>query len=315
MPHPEDYLDEDVAYLLGLIIARGRINESPVRQLIIDFPYRSLKVRGIKKSIEQRSKIAAGLDDTLDRISELTSASVRKNKQENSIQLVIEIIRNTMFWRNIRVLTQDRNSYYEFEIPVQIFDATQTIQKEFLRGFADVAGSARAANLDQAGKHRIYLDVLNPNWKLPIQICNLIQDKLGIPVPTLTWGHPNIRDPNLKEYKKGRKTAWSREHQVKVYAEDFEKIGFYIPHKQEILKELAEFNRKNFGESSFCSPPKGKTKRKPKHPEEKSNSVPKEIRGQHFNSYWQICCALGCVRCAKQSTLTKKRGRPKRKKR
>jgi hypothetical protein len=312
---PPDYIDKDVGYLMGLMVARGKISESPTRQLIIDFPYRSLKVKGVEKSIEQRSRIIAGLDDTLVRLRELTSADVWKNKQEKSIQLIIDIPRNTIFWRNLKVLAQEKKSYYEFEIPPQIFDADVSVKKEFMRGFADVAGSARAANRDQSGKHRIYLDVLNSNWRLPTQICYMLQDHLGIPVTTIIWGHPNLRDPNLKEYKRGNETAWSREHQIKVYAEDFEEIGLYISHKQEILGELAAFNRKNFGKSSPCSPPKTKIRRKPKHPVEKSKSLPKSIRGRHYDSYWQICCDLGCVRCAKQMRLGKKRTGRKKKKR
>ena len=35
-----DYIDADVAYLLGLITARGKISEdSDVRRIIIEFPY------------------------------------------------------------------------------------------------------------------------------------------------------------------------------------------------------------------------------------------------------------------------------------
>ncbi|MBS7251543.1 MAG: hypothetical protein KIH08_13285 [Candidatus Freyarchaeota archaeon] len=36
----EDYIDEDVAYLLGLITSRGFIREFRTREIIIEFPGR-----------------------------------------------------------------------------------------------------------------------------------------------------------------------------------------------------------------------------------------------------------------------------------
>jgi hypothetical protein len=194
-----------------------------------------------------------------------------------------------------------KSSYYEFEVPDQIFESEESIKKEFIRGFADVAGSARWANRNRWGKCRVYLDVLNSplNWHLPIQICYLLQDQLGVPVDVIQWGHPNTRDPSLKEYKNGRKDAWAREHQIKIFADDFEKIGFYMSHKQEILEELAEYNRKKgFDKTKFCKPPK-RRKNKPKHPSENSEKLPPQIRGKHYDSYWQICADMGCTRYAK----------------
>ena len=91
-------------------------------------------------------------------------------------------------------------------------------------------------------------------------------------------------------------------------ADDFEKIGFYMSHKQEVLEELANYNKRKFGKANFCSPPK-RRRSKPKHPSEKSDKLPNELRGKHFNSYWEICAALGCYRykkfMANQSKLGK----------
>jgi len=42
-----DYMDADVAYLLGLIVAQGTLSASDqVRQLTIEFPYPSLHLHG-----------------------------------------------------------------------------------------------------------------------------------------------------------------------------------------------------------------------------------------------------------------------------
>mgnify|MGYP000020472284 CR=1 FL=1 len=169
------------------------------------------------------------------------------------------------------------------------------IKKEFLRGFADVV-SARYSNRNRWGKCRIYLDVLNPNWRLPVQLCHLLQDYLHVPVDTITWGHPNIRDPKLKDYRNGKRHAWAREHQIKIFADDFKQIGFYMEHKQEILEELAEYNEvKGFEKAKYCDPPK-EIRKKPRHPEENSDKLPETLRGRHYDSSWQICADLGCWR-------------------
>ncbi len=295
-----DYLDPDVSYFLGLLTARGEISEvGSVRRITIQFPFKNLQVVGIKKSFIQKNELELGLQPSIRRISELTEAAMRQDATEHSVVLTIESLKNTMFWRDIRLLMGGGQSHLEFQIPKEIYEADDVIKKEFLRGYADVAGSARTSNVDQAGKHRVYLDVLNPNWHLPVQLCHLMQDHLQIPLQTITYGHPNLRDPKGKEYKAGRKDAWAREHQLKIYCEAFEKVGFYMKHKQEILVELAGYNRKKFGRAHFCNPPKRLGESKFKHPGEKSDKLPKEIRGRHYMSYWQICGDLGCPRQAK----------------
>jgi hypothetical protein len=296
-----DYIDEDVAYLIGLITARGEIvDQAEVKRISIEFPFRNLEVEGIKKKVTQRDRILLSLDRVINRVNELADVNVRQIEGEHSVYLVLETLKNTMFLRNIKMLMKGKTSYYQFEVPAQIFESDDSIKKEFIRGFADVAGSARWSNRNQWGKCRVYLDVLNSpyNWYLPVQICHLLQDHLRIPVDVIQWGHPNTRDPYLEEYNAGRRDAWAREHQIKIFADDFEKIGFYMSHKQEILEELAEYNReKGFARANFCSPPKTeKTKPKPIHPSENSEKLPAEIRGKHYNSYWQICADLGCPR-------------------
>ena len=163
--------------------------------------------------------------------------------------------------------------------------------KEFIRGFADVSANIRRSNRDINGLHRVYFDILNSNWKLPVQICNLLQEKLKIPVSEIIWGHPNLRDPKAKKLSGEN----FREHQLRVYAHEFIKIGFYIEHKQNILSMLAEENKNNkyYREGKFCLG-YGRKRKKAKHPQENSSKLPRYIRGKHFDAYWQICAVCGC---------------------
>ena len=82
-------------------------------------------------------------------------------------------------------------------------------------------------------------------------------------------------------------------------------IGFYIRYKDEILQELGEFNKENYPSSrpEFCNPPKPIREKKPKHPAESDERLPPQLRGRHFDSYWQICEAMGCPRCRKQAKI------------
>jgi len=46
----EDYIDTDVAYLIGLLAAKGKVIENEdSRRLIIDFPYSNLTTRAPRK--------------------------------------------------------------------------------------------------------------------------------------------------------------------------------------------------------------------------------------------------------------------------
>lgn len=147
--------------------------------------------------------------------------------------------------------------------------------------------------------HRIVLPVQHDDWKLPIQVCRLLQVHLGVPVQHILWGHPNLRDPN----RRGKQ--WAKEHRIRVYAEDFLPVGFHFRFKQEILEEMARWNKREGGAPSrACNPlARHRIKIKKKHKEEASKNLPDELRGKHFNAYFHICRALGCKQGEPSSQL------------
>jgi hypothetical protein len=182
------------------------------------------------------------------------------------------------------------SSFESFDIP-DIFLKKETpnhLKLEFIRGYSDIAGNIRKSNNYRNLFHRTRIDVLNhkSNWQVGVKLCHILQDHLNIPIQNITWGHPNL----------GR--AW-KEHQINIRADYFEQIGFTFEHKQRILLELAEWNRNNYKETpSYSCPCPGVRKIikiKPKDPKEKSmDKLPNELHRKHFDSYWQICTALGC---------------------
>jgi len=294
------FIDPDMAYLLGLIVGRGTIREiSGMRQLIIEFPFRSLEAKGIRTFFDTRDKILLSLDDTINRLGELTEVMPKKVVSKNAVSIILESTKNSLLWRNVNKSLKGETSFREMEVPEIMYDANEEIKKEFLRGISDVTGSIGTGGRDQVGRHRVYISILNENWKLPIQICKLLQDApLNIPVNTIDWGHPNIRNGHATEYNEGREQAWAREHQLKIYAEHFEPVGFRIIHKNEILKELAQYNRENFPDRkmALCIPSEKRQKQKCSHPEENSEKLPEALRGKHCDTYWQVCLELGCKR-------------------
>ena len=117
-----DYVDADVAYLLGLITARGRISQSGgERQIVIEFPYQSLEVEGIATTFEAEVAIRQGLLRPIEkRVSELTGANVEMIDKGKSVDLVLRFFGNTMMWRNILMHTQNRLGFEHFLVPDDI---------------------------------------------------------------------------------------------------------------------------------------------------------------------------------------------------
>lgn len=289
-----DYIDEDVAYLLGSILARGVVNYSN-GQIVIDYPYKYLIIDGMPAY----TSIALSLDPIVRRFQDL-GFEVLKDPATDSRKILLKLSAKPSSI-TMRVLGQhlkNRTRYQEFEVPEAVRDAKDDIVKEFIRGYVDVAGHVRKSNRDEKGFNRVYIDVLFQNWRLPVQLCNLLMKRLQVPVHTIAWGHPNIRDPRARKPS----SFWRKEHQIKVYAHDFERVGFYIDHKQSLLIKYADENKemlqkgcKPSHESCIVATTRSLRRRKKKHHKDESDpALPQELRGVHIDDYREICKLLGC---------------------
>lgn len=294
----DDYIDGDVAYLLGLILGRGTISESGgVRKIIIEFPYTSLKVESITTSFDQETAIRLGIESIRERLLDLLDTDIKTVTKDGGVELIAQFHRPSMMWRNILYILENSTSYPYFRVPKIFYhsELPKDWKREFVRGYADVAGNVRKANRYVDGRHRVRLDILNypTNWEIPMQLCLLLQDELEVPVQLITYGHPNL----------GRKF---KEHQLNVFAEPFLKIGFSFQHKQKILEEFAEENRTNNNHTvyDYCPGKRRFTKTKPSDSEENNaTKLDPRLVGHHFDAYWQICKALGCPRYPTSSQL------------
>jgi len=286
-----DYMDEDVAYLLGMLVARGELLfHEGVYRVVVHFPKGHLMAQGINTTFDADKEIRLGIDTVRERLIELLGTDVKTVESgESSWDLVAAATRNTMAWRNISMLLEGRTDFPHFSVPeVLMLDETPVeYKREFVRGYADVAGNIRPSNVDEAGRHRLRLDTLNyaSNWRVPVDVCLLLQEHLGVAVRNITWGHPNL----------GR--AW-KEHQLNVYPEEFLGVGFCFQHKQAVVEELAGVNQKRFATNvKGCPGVRRRGPTKAKSPEEENaERLDPVLVGKHFDGYWQICKALGCPR-------------------
>jgi hypothetical protein len=294
-----DYFDADVAYLTGLILARGQlIEQGDDRRIIVEFPASALTVEGVDTSFDQSVETKLGLVDIAFRLRNLLEADVDiLSSGQEGYYLLVRFMRPNMIWRNLRLILGEATHFGAFRIPQILFESQipSEWRREFVRGFADVAGNVRKANRYVDGRNRVRLDVLNykDNWELPVQICQLLQTYLQIPIQLITWGHPNL----------GRDF---REHQINIFVVPFLKIGFSFRHKQQVLEELAHLDGQNFSGSSysFCPGERVVRRTKPSDEREKDERLPDSLRGKHFDAYWQICRALGCPKRPQQQDVS-----------
>ena len=309
----------ELAYLLGMITGKGTIargnSQTEVR---IEIPHKNL----ISEGMDARLSVRASLDDIRNSLEPLINTRILSSQDESKTAIKFTKNNEDFLIREINRHFQRLRTCKDFRIPGDIFNSSTDIKREFMIGLADVTAHIRSSNSAYgiAYNHRTYIEI-PVNWFLVVDIGNLLCD-LDVPIHTIDWGHPNMRDPNLVDYNKGKQNVWFREHQVKIYADEFEKVGFRIEHKMRALKTLAETNRTEWDKEISAKIRRAKSeqqkekfrrmlghielahhkfywetrevrKPKPVHPMENSDKIPEVIRGRHFNSWKEICEALG----------------------
>ena len=132
-------------------------------------------------------------------------------------------------------------------------------------------------------------------------VCRLLKD-VNIPVQAIDWAHPNMRDGNLVKFKEVKPDFWKKEHQIKIWANEFLPIGFAVLHKREALAQFAtelidglesEGKKPEEVTHKFYWEGRERNKNKPHHPSENDGFIPSEIRGKHYDSWKQIAKDLG----------------------
>lgn len=333
----ETNLNTGLAYLFGLLCARGHIYISSKR-IIIEFAHKNRIVDGIAHcpkcgEIATLPKNGVELKCKNPNCGMTVSRSVKKvyEQQQSTIEsLKISIIpflrkyincnydyigNDSMtclimdfcncdldIFNNIVLAMEYNYSFDSFIIPNFIYKTSKENQIEFVNGLLDTAGFFNAGGwYPRNGKHsssrmRAYFQIVR-NWKMPVLICNFLKTAFDLPIQTIDWGHPNIRDGAMKDYFKSNTSSWSREHQVKFLPEYYiNTFKLRLKHKQQMFEELANHNLKaEFDTSENCNAPTQITKKqlKPYHLEENSKKIPYCTR-KHCDAFWQVCHNMGC---------------------
>lgn len=163
---------------------------------------------------------------------------------------------------------EEGDIYRHARVPETIFNFPKEALQDFIRGLADTI-----ATIDVWLIPRIQFSVIHDNYKLPIDICRILQEKLSIPVYYIGWAG---------RYAKRK----SRDHLVKVWIVHFDKPNFPRPlfcnkRKQEEFYEHLAIARKKIKQMKKA---KGKISWLEPCPKERKKT-----------GYMKICISQGCT--------------------
>jgi len=234
-----DYLDKDVAYLLGMLFGNGQfIERGDTRTILINIRIVQPKPKlppgcTLPEPFDIARENERSLNAVRTRINELLEANVdviQVGPKTSTLKAVFT--KRTISWRNLKLLTSDGSSRHDFRLPKLFFDSEPSILKEFVRGFADVCVTPNAGDALPQGIQRIAFPVVYPNKTFARQLQRILKS-LG------------VKTVNLCEGEASKRGGRAREHRIRVYADEYDdaKIGFTFRHKQELLEILANYNR------------------------------------------------------------------------
>lgn len=283
-----------MAYLIGMILGNGEIQRgSKETTITIEIPYKNLYTDDLKdvsvyvkaSTVDIRAIVEPliGHDLIVTQSKHSTRISFTKNNDEYIIREIVRLIGSGRHHSTMRMNHE-------------LFSITTDEKKALLRGISDVTGYIRKSNnaYGQDWAYRVYIEVPG-NWYMVIDIANMLK-LVDVPVQTIDFGHPNFRDGKLAKYNQGKINFWKKEHQIKIYANEFLPIGFNISHKQEALEkyseELLKFTDPQKTHKFYWEKPIRRSS-KPIHPGEQDDYIPQEIRSKHFDSWTDLAEALG----------------------
>ncbi len=287
-------MNTEMAYLLGMILGNGEIQrDNAETRITIDIPHKNLYTDDLK---DVRVYVKASTVDIRSIVEPLIGHNLTVTQNKRSTIMTFVKPNDEYITREILRFIGGGRHHSTMRMNPELFSITDDEKKTLLRGVADVTGYIRKSNIayGQDGAHRVYIEIPG-NWYMVIDIANMLKE-VDVPVQTIDFGHPNFRDGDMKKYNQGKPYFWKKEHQIKIFANEFLPIGFNIKHKQEALEkyseELLEFIDPAKTNKLYWEKPI-KHKSRPIHPHENDEYLPKEIRGKHFESWTDLARILG----------------------
>ncbi|MCI9193352.1 MAG: hypothetical protein HFE92_08160 [Acutalibacter muris] len=225
-------MNREMSYLLGMICGNGEVRRGASETTIsIEIPHKKLTT---EKNCDVRIYVRASITDIRTVLEPLVGTGLNFTQQDNYSIISFTKRNDEYIMREILRYIGNAVSHENIRIDEEVFSFTHDEKISFLQGFADVTGYIRRSNyFFKPYMHRVYLEVPH-NWYLVSDICCLLKD-VNIPVQTIDWAHPNIRDGNLVKYEEGKPDFWKKEHQIKIWANEFLPIGFAVLHTTLII--------------------------------------------------------------------------------
>lgn len=295
-------MNTEMAYFLGMVTGNGEIQRGMTETTIsIEIPHKKLETEAYN---DVRVYVKASIADIRAIIEPLSGISLEFIQNPTATILSFRKANDDYLMREILRYVGSASSHENIRIDDEIFNFTHDEKIQFLRGFSDVTGYIRRSNyFFDKYMHRVYLEIPH-NWELVSDICNLLKD-VDVPVHTIDWAHPNMRDGKLTKYNQGHPNFWKKEHQIKILANEFEPIGFAVLHKKEALEQLSTELKRGIEQSGkevekvthrYYWEGRGSKRSKPSHPGENDIFIPASIRGKHYDSWKEIARDLGYVK-------------------
>lgn len=292
-------MNVEMAYLLGMICGNGEIKRGASETTVsIEIPHKKLAT---ESNSDVRIYVRASITDIRTVLEPLIGTGLNFTQQDNYSIIYFDKRNDEYIMREILRYIGNAVSHENIRIDDEVYSFTRDEKISFLQGFSDVTGYIRRSNyFFKPYMHRVYLEIPH-NWYLVSDVCRLLKD-VDIPVQAIDWAHPNMRDGNLVKYNEGKPDFWKKEHQIKIWANEFLPIGFAVLHKKEALEQFAEELIDGISDEGkdvnnlthkFYWDSNGKSKTKPIHPSENDEFIPSEIRGKHYDSWKDIAADLG----------------------
>lgn len=290
-------MNEEMAYLLGMILGNGEIQQDErLTRVTIDIPHKNLYTDDMRVAAVY---VRASLMDIQHILEPLLGLHLTHTSLQHSTKISFEKPNDEYVMREIIRLIGAGTHHWSMRMHEELFSISTNEKKALLRGFADVTGYIRKSNaaFGKPAEHRVYIEIPR-NWYMVIDVANMLK-AVDVPVQNIDFGHPNFRDGKLKKYNEGHVDFWKKEHQIKIYANEFLPIGFNIEHKRISLQRYAEELLEHTNPvktHKFYWETTNRRLRKPVHPSENDEDLPEEIRGMHFESWKDLAGLLGYVR-------------------
>lgn len=283
-------MNNDKAYLMGLIIGGGRTNKD-FTSFSIRLPYR--RWGDLIQNPERAGRIA---DDILTLISPIF-------EHEYNLGLSYEPGARDWFIRfhgNLTALKADLEEYglltsseYRSTADIEILRCRlhdNNLKRHFIAGLADTIGSlTRSHRRFTDGYQIVSFEFSGSNYKLVQQICQMLHEIECYPDQVL-WNHPNQHSSNDAYYMN-----WKKGFKIRVLLDQYTQAGsFFSQAKMEGALENQQLGEGEAHYSVACNQRAINVTINAVHADENSFFLPPDIRGFHYIHTKHFCAVMGC---------------------